>query len=79
MKSIIHTIISLHTNEGFTLPNKEISAQTKDFGKVLKMRTNEKHTNEIRTNQGLGVFKSIELFMFQVIIVRGAEGHDLIL
>ena len=57
MKSNIHIIPILCTNEGFALPNREKSERTKDLGKVLKMRTNGKRTNEIRTNQGLGVMQ----------------------
>jgi len=41
MKSVIHIVASLCTNEGFTKPNKEKPAWTKSLGIVLKMRTNE--------------------------------------
>ena len=55
MKSMIHIVASLHTNEGFTMQTRVKSALTKYLGGVLKLRTNEKCTNENRTNQGLGV------------------------
>ena len=35
------------------LPNKGKYALTRYLGKVLKMCTNEKRTNELHTNQGL--------------------------
>ena len=58
MKSIIHIIVtSLHTNEGFTLSNKGKFSWTKYLGTLLRLRTNEKRTNENR----LGV--SIERLM----------------
>ena len=56
MKSIINIVTSLRTNEGFTMQTKVKSALTKYLAGVLKLRTNEKCTNENRTNQGLGVF-----------------------
>ena len=46
-------MLSLRANEGFTLPDEEKSAQTKDLVKVLKMLINEKRSNEIRPNKGL--------------------------
>ena len=55
MKSIIHIITSLRANEGFTMQTKVKSAGTKYLGGVLKLRTNEKCTNENRTNQGPGI------------------------
>ena len=57
MKSMIHIVTILRTNEGFSIQIKVKSAQTKYLGGVLKLRTNEKRTNENRTNQGPGVKK----------------------
>ena len=59
MKSIIHIVTSLRTNEVCILPKKGESAQTKYLGIALKMRANEKRTNENRMNQGLGVYPKI--------------------
>ena len=55
MKSITHIVTSLRTNEGFTMQTKVKSARTKYLGGVLKLSTDEKRTNEKRTNQGPGV------------------------
>ena len=55
MKSIRHIVTSLRTNEGFTMQTKVKSARTKYSGGVLKLRTNEKRTDENHMNQGPGV------------------------
>ena len=59
---MIHIYTTLCTNEGFTLSNKEKFVWTKNLGTLLKMRTNEKPTNENRTNQGPGVLS----FLFNI-------------
>ena len=55
--SLVLITTILHTNEGFTLINKERYARTEDLMKVLKIHTNDKSTNENRMNQGLGVLE----------------------
>ena len=58
IKSIIHMVTSLRTNEGLTLPYKGKSVWTKLLGKVLNMCVNEK------TYQWVGIknFQQVALY-----------------